>query len=508
MMCGVAVGFLSQIAIAWHYGASADLDAYLIAFALPSVVAGAGAAAIGYVLIPLLMEYRLKEVELSTTRTTSFLIVVIFAVGVALGGMLLARPILETTAPGATPARIPLIVGVQQWLWVATALSFLVSFATALHHFEKSFVRPAIAVTLPPLGLIFGVEVLAGAMGITGLAFGYVTGVAAQCGLLWPGLRMTLQFDRNRFLRLWRRFTGDTLLVLLSLLPFTALPVIDAYWASRLPDGSLSYLGYANRIVIGLTSITVHGVAVVLFPYFSESAAAGAVQDFRNRLTAGLKFVFLLLAPLTALFIALRLPVLTLLFERGTFDAQATRGLAAVLPWYLVGMVGMAAMNIVSRGFYALGRSGLLVGIGLGSLAFYAIVSGLLAAHFSYVGIGITYALYWTAQLITASVALGFVMEKLWCPDHLRFLLKLVTASLLVGALLQRAGGLLPPAMGSVAKVALLGGGGMAAFLLMAWLSFTAAERLDLRSFLAARETVSSDKVCITNPLVARPETR
>jgi len=404
--------------------------------------------------------------------------------------------------------KLQLAARLQVLFWLAVGLSSLAAFSTAVHHFEKRFVRAALCLLLVPTSTVVAAVLLASQLGVASLALGYLTGTILHCLILLPGSVDSLDFQPSVSPHLGREFAARLFPVLITLLPFTALPVIDAFWSSHLPDGSLSYLGYATRIVIGLTSVTIHGVAVVLFPYFSEHAVAGQRERLRAMMISSLKFVFLLMVPLATILTALRLPILTLLFERGSFDRQATLGLGAVLPWYLAGMVGMAAMNIVSRAFYAVSQARTLVLIGLGSLALYAGLSGLLSRSFSYAGIGVSYALYWTVQLIIAGAALGFVVEKLWCVEQFKFLLKLVTASLLVGALLQRASILLPEAMGPVARVLLLGTAGCVVFLLMAWLSFTAAEKLDFRSLFAARETVPSGEACITNSLVARSDTR
>jgi len=46
--------------------------------------------------------------------------------------------------------------------------------------------------------------------------------------------------------------------------------------------------------------------------------------------------------------------IVTILFQRGQFDADATLVTAGILPFFMVGAFAFSAQNIVSRGYYAI----------------------------------------------------------------------------------------------------------------------------------------------------------
>jgi putative peptidoglycan lipid II flippase len=64
--------------------------------------------------------------------------------------------------------------------------------------------------------------------------------------------------------------------------------------------------------------------------------------------------VAVFMVPFSLLMIALSHESLGLLFQRGKFTAASTAATAPVLTMYCIGAFGMAATNMVSRGFYAL----------------------------------------------------------------------------------------------------------------------------------------------------------
>lgn len=476
-----AVNVLSQAVIAWLFGVSAELDAYLTAAALPFAVTGTVSATIGYTQVPILAAHRGSQQESAYLRNACFFVVAVVAAGTALVCASLSSSIVSWSAPNLTGEKLLLAANLQRWFWVATGFSFVTSYSTAIFHNEKRFGWPAASTLLPPLCIILSGVFFAPKLGITSLAIGYAAGVFLQCALLLAKLRIKLGMPRAGFFTLVGKFASGIPLVLVSLLPFTLLPAIDAFWASRLPDGSLSYLGYANRIVIGLTGITIQGVAVVLFPFFSENAAGAEFGILRSRIMATLRFVFLIMVPMAGLLAVLRHPILTLLFQRGSFDQAATAGVARVLPWYLIGMIGMAAMNIVGRGFYAISNLRTPALIGLGSLVFYAILSGILTARYSYVGIGIAYAISWSMQFVIATAYLGLGIGPLWRTGEAKFLLKLVGVTALAAAILRQVAPYFSRHLGSFYQVLYFGLSGLVLVGLLASIVFDIRELRSLR---------------------------
>ncbi len=193
----------------------------------------------------------------------------------------------------------------------------------------------------------------------------------------------------------------------LSLLPFAALPMIDVYWASRLPVGSISYLGYSNRIVIALASIVVQGICVVLFPDLSDHIARGEIDVFRGKVVEAIKIIVLVITPLLMMVALARLSVVQFALQRGRFSFDSAVGVSRVLPLYLLGAVWMAMMNIVIRSFYALQNYRTPAAIGLFGLALYTGTIALLIGPLSYLAVGVSYSVFWTFMFVVQTYYLG-----------------------------------------------------------------------------------------------------
>jgi len=95
-------------------------------------------------------------------------------------------------------------------------------------------------------------------------------------------------------------------------------------------------------------------LAIAAFPTFATLAARSALDEMRAIVADTLRLIFFLSLPAALLLMILRIPLISLLFQRGQFDADATVFVAWALLFYALSLVGLAAIEIISRAFYAL----------------------------------------------------------------------------------------------------------------------------------------------------------
>lgn len=479
---GYLVSFISQFVIARSFGASTELDAYLTGYAIPGSAVGFMANCVGYVGLPMLARHGPEEgpdnVMGRLFLVTGFLALAVMVVG---GGM--AHVLVRVGAPKLSPEKLALAIRIQRLFWVVAGLQVISACLTAFHHFTRSFLLPSISVLVLPAGVIIGCLTLASRIGVMGLAWGFLGGAALQVVLLLP-IASALKFSLKGVASTGVVFLSAAIPNALSLLPFGFLPVIDAFWASGLTDGALSYLGYASRIVIAISAICAQGICVVLFPSLVEHAAGGNLDSLRTRLQTALKIVIGLTIPLACLVAVLRVPLVALALQRGRFDEQATKAVAAVLPWYLVGMIALSCMFILSRGLYSVSK---FLGPGLiavGSLTIYAAASGVLSFKFGYWGIGAAYAVEWWLLVWASSLLMSRRVGPLWAKEQVTFVLKLLVVSLGIALLVREFYFHILSALPAVPRLALVGTAGTFLSLFLAFLLFNAAEKQRLLNLI------------------------
>jgi putative peptidoglycan lipid II flippase len=124
--------------------------------------------------------------------------------------------------------------------------------------------------------------------------------------------------------------------------------------ASLLPEGSVSYLYYADRLVQFPLGIFGIAAATAVLPSLSRQAAENDLPAVRDTFSFTMKLVFFITIPSMVGLIILREPIVALLFKRGAFDAETTRLTAYALLYYSIGLWAFSAVRIVVSTFYAL----------------------------------------------------------------------------------------------------------------------------------------------------------
>ncbi|UTW55519.1 murein biosynthesis integral membrane protein MurJ [Kordiimonas sp. SCSIO 12610] len=134
--------------------------------------------------------------------------------------------------------------------------------------------------------------------------------------------------------------------------------LIDTILAARfLPEGSVSWLFFADRL--NQLPIGIIGVAVgtVLLPTISRSLADNDHTSAINQQNLAFQFSMLITLPAAVAFVSIAEPLITTLFERGNFDAVATKASSAALVAYACGLPAYIIGKILIPGYFARGNT-------------------------------------------------------------------------------------------------------------------------------------------------------
>jgi putative peptidoglycan lipid II flippase len=357
----------------YYFGAGFVTDAFLAAFRIPNLMRDLFAeGALSSAFVPTFTAIRTKDGEEAAWRLArrimSVLLVVLGALSLAI--FLGAPAIMHVYAAGFSPEKLDLAIRMTRILSPFLLAVALASVAMGvLNTFGRFFVpalAPASLNVAAILGMILLPPALAGAGLHTGLslAIGAMVGGLLQFGVQVPGLR-ALGF---RFRWEWSPRDPGVVRIAALMLPATLGQaatqinfLVDTWLASRYGNGPITWLSLAFRLIqlpIGLFGVA---LGMANLARVSRDAATGDKEALRTNLAAALRAAALLALPATAGLVALREPIVRLLFEHGRFDAASTRGTAAALLCYAIGLYAYAVTKIQVPTFYALGDTRLPV---------------------------------------------------------------------------------------------------------------------------------------------------
>ncbi|MDA0368136.1 MAG: murein biosynthesis integral membrane protein MurJ [Proteobacteria bacterium] len=127
----------------------------------------------------------------------------------------------------------------------------------------------------------------------------------------------------------------------------------DIIIASLLPEGSISFLYFADRV--NQLPLGVIGIAVgtALLPLLSRQVAAGDTAGAADSQNRAIEVALFLTLPATAALVVLAPAVVSVLFERGAFDSTASQATAFALIGYVVGLPAYVLIKVLTPGYFA-----------------------------------------------------------------------------------------------------------------------------------------------------------
>jgi putative peptidoglycan lipid II flippase len=129
--------------------------------------------------------------------------------------------------------------------------------------------------------------------------------------------------------------------------------IINTNIASRLQNGSVSWLSYADRLMEFPTALLGVALGTILLPSLAKAHADDDPTEYSSLLDWGLRLTFLLALPSAVGLATLSEPLTATLFHYGKFGAESVAMTGRALIAYGVGLIGLILVKILAPGFYA-----------------------------------------------------------------------------------------------------------------------------------------------------------
>lgn len=216
----------------------------------------------------------------------------------------------------------------------------------------------------------------------------------------------------------------------------------DLIIASFLATGSISYLYYADRL--NQLPLGVIGIAVgtALLPMLSRSIAKGQNEEARGLFNRALECCLLLGLPAAVALAVIPLPLITVLFERGAFDAQDATMTAGVLMAYAIGLPAYICVKVFSTAHWARQDTSTPVKISVVATITNIVLSLILIWYMGVAGIALATGLTGWMQFIAHMKALKTHPVAQYDAQFKRAVPRIVLSSCIMGVALYSVAGM------------------------------------------------------------------
>ncbi len=367
-------GLVRDLLMAATFGASALTDAFNVAFRIPNLFRRLfGEGAFSQAFVPTLAHAKETDGEAATK-------VLIDRVATVLAWALLATCVLGVAgapvlvwalASGLQkdPRGLEAAVLMTRWMFPYIAFMSLVALSAGVLNTWKRFAVPAATPVLLNVAMIAAAWLGApwfaqqGIEPIYAMAAGVILGGVLQLGVQVPALRRLGVLPRiglgwSALRAAWTdpgtRAVGRMMLpALLGVGVAQVSLLINTQIASWLAPGSVTWLGYADRLMEFPTAMLGVALGVVLMPQLAAAKAAADPQRYSAILDWGLRLVVLLAVPSSVALLVFAQPLVATLFHYGRFTERDVLQVSTALAGYGAGLLGLVAIKVLAPGFYA-----------------------------------------------------------------------------------------------------------------------------------------------------------
>ena len=287
-----------------------------------------------------------------------------------------------------SPSQIAAIVSIARLLLVGLPFLAISSLTYVILNGYKRFAAAALGDALWKLGVLISVLVayqlkLAPVAAVYAITFGFIIGsflkllphlVALRAK--WHLLRAGIDWNNPR-LKQMLRLAGPLMIGIL-------FSEARSIYIATLTDDSriqvvagLAALKWSRLIGDTLLQIFPYALSIGVFPYLADLARERAKQPLTDTLVGALRTCIFVFAPLTAILIALRFPLLRALWESGNMTHQDTIDLSWPFLAYTLGLVGFACEMMLNQTFYAMTNVWTPTLVGIGTSALWVVMARL-----------------------------------------------------------------------------------------------------------------------------------
>lgn len=398
-------GFVRDVLIAKFLGASLLADAFFVAFKLPNLFRSLFAeGAFNVAFVPLfseLLETKSREKALKFAEEAFSALFYVVLGFTALMEIFMPFVVI-IQAPGfiSDPEKTKAAVIMSRITFPYLLLVSLNSLQSGMLNSVGKFAAAALTPTLLNLTMIaalFAFTPLFGGNYAYALSLGVsVAGVLQLLWLVWHTRRAGLPLGLMSLKNVIKNKSEEVALLMKRILPgvfgsgiYQINLFLDTLFVSFLSTGAVSWLYYANRLYQLPVGIIGAAIGTVLLPVLSRQLKANDETGAAESMNRALETALLLSVPAAAGLIALDVPVIAVLFERGAFSTQAALKTGTALSAYALGLPAYILTKALAPAFYARGDTATPVRIAAVALVSYILLCLILLPFMSYLGIAL-----------------------------------------------------------------------------------------------------------------------
>lgn len=351
-------GFIREIVLARYYGVGNVAEAYKIAQTIPIIILMIVGTGLATGFIPTYNKALAEKGNRSANDFTVNTINIVIILGLLFSIIVNIFPNLfvKIFATGFTGEKLRLAILFTRIAVFGTVFSMINYILQPYLNIKNNFWVPAM-VGIPMNLVLIATYPLAKNININILPIGIVISILVQVIWLWPfavnkGLRYKPLLDTND------DYVKHLLILATPVILGVAVNqinvIVDKNMASRIIDGGVAALDYANRMNGFVQGVFIYSVVAVVYPSISRMFIKKDYKGVESTMTNSMVSMSMIVIPCIVGLMVFAEPIVKFLFLRGEFDERAAQLTSGGMFWYAPGLIGFGLREILARVFYSM----------------------------------------------------------------------------------------------------------------------------------------------------------
>jgi len=350
-------GFLRDMIIGYQFGTSYIADSIFTAYTIPNflylVVGGAFTTAF----ISVYNQTKTNQGLFIKQTFTTVLVTIVALIAVVL---LFINPTIDLFFGDLTEKERELTQNLSYWMLPSTIFLVLSTWYSGLLNVNAKFHLSSFSILIYNAAFLIISLVLYYWYGPVAYGIGALLSAILMIGFLIKGYKKLDKFpigfsfqQSESTKKLWLL----ALPIMLGGATIQFYALIQRIFSAMLSDGFVSAVNYASKLTQFPQAILMTAVTTVIYPMLSKKVAEKDETAIKNLYTTGLRYLIILLVPVTLFSYFYAENLIQVIFEYKKFTLESTAITTPILKIFVLSMFFLAANTYVTRFYYAKGNS-------------------------------------------------------------------------------------------------------------------------------------------------------
>lgn len=388
-LSGKILGLIKVVLLASIYGVSNTYDAYIVAYALPTILPQILTIIISTIFVPQYHKRKRNTKESWQGFNTLFTLTLTISITLSFILYIFAESIVGILVPGLEPLTSVQAVEFFKVMSVSALVvgisSFFISISNAR---EKFYLASLDSIIINIIVLLYCFIYFKDSemstillIVISGFFLHLCVLVIANRDIVSKYLRLSLDYHHKDFLEPMSKAVP----IIIGYVGAVSTSIVDQWFTSYEGIGSLSVLSYA--VMLYLLPMEVFGKAVMETYYTKFSTSANNKEALKSSYIEGTKLIIFIMLPVSLYLLVSNTMLIEIIFQRGKFNEDDTQITSVVLSALSIGLIFRTITYFNYRLLHAINKSWLAVSIGLIGVVVNLLFNYLLSKEYGLIGI-------------------------------------------------------------------------------------------------------------------------